>query len=105
MLQDQQSIRTPEEVYRAIGNVQGNWSMMNSERQTLNLNVLGGLDAFNDHSRIYSPPNTYIEQSGNISPYPGTVVDGNSDVVNANLNASLIHKYIARLATATTSVA
>ncbi|MFL5616423.1 MAG: SusC/RagA family TonB-linked outer membrane protein [Gemmatimonadaceae bacterium] len=103
VLQDQQAIRTPEEVYRAIGNVQGNWSIINSERQTLNFNVLGGLDAFNDHARIYSPPTTYIEQSGNISPYPGTIVDGNSDVVNANLNASLIHKYVARFATATTS--
>ena len=104
VLQDQESIRTPEEVYRLIGDVQGNWSIVSSSRQTLNFNALGGVDAFNDHARIYSPPSTYIEQSGNISPYPGTIVDGNSDVVNANLNASLIHKFIARLATATTSV-
>jgi TonB-linked SusC/RagA family outer membrane protein len=104
VLQDEEAIRTPEEVYRLIGNVQGNWSMFSNTRQTLNLNALAGVDAFNDHARVYSPPNTYIEQSGNISPYPGTIVDGNSDVVNANLNASLIHKFIAQLATATTSV-
>ena len=104
VLQDQESIRTPEEVYRLIGNVQANWSMLASDRQTLNFNALAGVDAFNDHGRVYSPPNTYIEQSHNISPYPGTMVDGNTDVVNANLNASIIHKLISRLGTATTSL-
>ncbi len=104
VLQDQQAIRTPEDVYRLVGNVQANWSMYSSLKQTLTLSALGGVDAFNDHARVYSPPNTYVEQSGNISPYPGTIVDGNSDVVNANLNGTLVHRYIARLATATTSV-
>jgi TonB-linked SusC/RagA family outer membrane protein len=103
VLQDQEAIRTPEEVYRLIGSVQAQWSMYNSQTQSLNLNALAGIDAYNDHARVYSPPNTYIEQSGNISPYPGTIVDGNSDIANANLNATLIHKFIARLATATTS--
>jgi TonB-linked SusC/RagA family outer membrane protein len=103
VLQDQEAIRTPEDVYRLIGDVTGNWSILSSPSQTLNLNSLAGVDAFNDHARVYSPPWTYIEQSGNISPYPGTIVDGNSDVVNANLNATLIHKLIARFGTATTS--
>ena len=104
VLQDQQAIRTPEDVFRIIGNVQGDWAMYTSQRQTLNFSALGGVDTYNDHARVYSPPYTYIEQSGNISPYPGTIVDGNSDVVNANLNASLVHRFIAKLATATTSV-
>jgi TonB-linked SusC/RagA family outer membrane protein len=103
VLQDQEAIRTPEEVYRLIGDVQGTWSIFSTPRQSLSLNSLAGVDAFNDHARVYSPPWTYTEQSGNISPYPGTIVDGNSDVVNANLNTTLIHKFIARLATATTS--
>ncbi|HEY5062528.1 MAG TPA: TonB-dependent receptor plug domain-containing protein, partial [Gemmatimonadaceae bacterium] len=104
VLQDQQSIQTPEDIYRMVGNLQADWAMYTSSRQTLNFNALGGVDAFNDHARVYSPPSTYIEQSGNISPYPGSIVDGNSDVLNANLNASLIHRFIAKLATATTSV-
>jgi TonB-dependent starch-binding outer membrane protein SusC len=104
VLQDQQAIQTPEDVFRMVGNVQADWGIYTSSQQTLNLNTLGGIDAYNDHARVYSPPNTYIEQSGNISPYPGSIVDGNSDVVNANLNASLIHRFIAQLATATTSV-
>ena len=104
VLQDQQAIQTPEDVYRMIGNLQADWAMYTSTRQTLNFSALGGVDAYNDHARIYSPPNTYIEQSGNIDPFPGSIVDGNTDVVNANLNASLIHRFIARIATATTSV-
>src|SRR5689334_11614940 len=70
VLQDQEAIRTPEDVYRLIGNVQGNWSILASPRQSLNLNALAGVDAYNDHARVYSPPFTYAEQSGNISPYP-----------------------------------
>jgi TonB-linked SusC/RagA family outer membrane protein len=102
-LQDQQEIRTPEEVYRLIGNVTANWTVFTNQRQTLTFSALGGIDAYNDHSRVYSPPDTYIEQSGSISPYPGSIVEGNADAVNANLNASLIDKYSFRLGTATTS--
>jgi TonB-linked SusC/RagA family outer membrane protein len=103
VLQDQESIQTPEDVYRMIGNVQADWGIYTSTRQTLNFSSLGGVDMFNDHARVYSPPTTYIEQSGNISPYPGSVVDGNSDVLNANLTASLVHKLIFQQATATSS--
>jgi TonB-dependent starch-binding outer membrane protein SusC len=102
-LQDEQEIRTPEEVFRLVGNVSGDWNIFTSQRQTLTLTALGGVDAYNDHAHIYSPPDTYVEQSGNISPYPGTVVEGNADVVNANINASLIHKLTMHFGTATTS--
>ena len=103
VLQNEENIRTPEDIYRMLGNVQADWAILSHEKQTLNFNVLGGLDAYADHGRIYSPPNTYIEQSGNISPFPGTVVDNNSNVVNANLNASLVHKLFMRYGAATTS--
>ncbi len=104
VVQDQEAIQTPENVYRLIGNTSGDWSILSREKQTLSLSVLGGIDAYADRARIYSPPNTYVEQSGNISPYPGTVVENNSNVVNANLNASLVHRAILSFATATTSV-
>jgi TonB-linked SusC/RagA family outer membrane protein len=103
-LQDQQAIRTPEDVFRFVGNVQADWAIISNDKQTLNFTILGGVDAYNDHGQVYSPPYTWIEQSGNISPYPGSIVDGNANVANANLNASLIHKLILRLGTATSSV-
>ncbi len=103
ILQDQENIRTPEDVYRMIGNASADWGIINRQNQTLNFNLLGGIDAFTDHGRIYSPPSTYIEQSGNISAFPGTVIDNNTNTSNANLNASLIHKAYLRFAAATTS--
>ena len=103
VLQNQQAIRTPEDVYRMLGNVSGDLALLTREKQTLNFSLLGGIDAYVDHNRIYSPPNTYFEQSGNNSPFPGTIVENNTNVVNANLNSSLVHKYIANFATATTS--
>ncbi|HXT16492.1 MAG TPA: SusC/RagA family TonB-linked outer membrane protein [Gemmatimonadaceae bacterium] len=103
VLQDEQSVRTPEDVFRLIGNLQADWSILTTQRQALNFTMLGGVDAYNDHSFIYSPPNTYVEQSGNISPFPGSVVDGNADVVNANLQGTLIHKITMRFGTASTS--
>ncbi len=103
-LQDMEEIRTPEEVYRILGTAQADLSILNGQSHTLNLSWLGGIDALTDHNHVYSPPTTYIEQSGNIDPYPGTVVDGNTDAINANLNATLVDRYTTHFGIATTSV-
>ncbi len=103
ILQDQQAIQTPENVYRLIGSSQANWSMLASTRQTLDMSLLGGVDSYSDQALVYSPPTTFLEQSGLIDPYPGTVAHGNTNVVNANLNLNLTHKLILSTFTATTS--
>jgi TonB-dependent starch-binding outer membrane protein SusC len=103
ILQDQQAIQTPENVYRLIGSAQANWSVLASTRQTLDMSLLGGVDSYSDQAMVYSPPTTFLEQSGLIDPYPGTVAHGNTNVVNANLNLNLTHKLIASPFTATTS--
>ena len=64
-----------------LGTAQGDLSILSGASHSLNASLHGGIDALNDHNHIYSPPDTYIEQSGNISPYPGSVVDGNTDAV------------------------
>ena len=103
-LQDMLAIRTPEEVYRILGTAQADLSILSQPHHSLNASWAGGIDAYNDHGHVYSPPTTYIEQSGNISPYPGSVVDGNTDAVNANLNATLVDRYTLGFGIATTSV-
>ncbi|HEY5087306.1 MAG TPA: TonB-dependent receptor plug domain-containing protein, partial [Gemmatimonadaceae bacterium] len=103
VLQDQQAIQTPENVYRLIGSAQAGWSVLASARQTLDLSLLGGVDSYSDQALVYSPPTTFLEQSGIISPYSGTVAHGNTNVVNANLNLNLTHKLILSPFTATTS--
>ncbi len=103
-LQDMQEIRTPEEVFRLLGTAQGDLSILSGANHSINATLQGGIDALNDHNHVYSPPDTYIEQSGNISPYPGSVVDGNTDAVNANLNATLVDRFTTGFGIATTSV-
>jgi TonB-linked SusC/RagA family outer membrane protein len=103
VLQDQEAIKTPENVYRFIGSAQGQWSVLASARQTLDFSMLGGVDQYSDQSNLYSPPFTYLEQSGVISANPGTATNSNVNVVNANLNLSLTHRLVLSPFTATTS--
>jgi TonB-linked SusC/RagA family outer membrane protein len=103
ILQEAAQVRTPENVYRLVGSLQGSWQMFSSQRQSLEMQTLGGIDSYTDDGRVYSPPTTYIEQSGTISPYPGTVVNSKATVQNANLNVSLTHHLALSLLGATTS--
>lgn len=103
ILQDQESVKTPENVYRFIGSAQAGWSAYASARQTLDFTLLGGIDSYSDQALVYSPPGTFLEQSGAISPYPGTVANGNTNVVNGSLSLNLTHKLTLSPFTATTS--
>jgi TonB-linked SusC/RagA family outer membrane protein len=103
ILQDAEEIQTPENVYRLIGSANANWNVFSTERQELRLQLLGGVDSYSDHAMVYSPPGTWIEQSQSISSYTGSVVNGNTNVFNANLNLSAAHKLTTSHFTATTS--
>ncbi|NUO62184.1 MAG: SusC/RagA family TonB-linked outer membrane protein [Gemmatimonadaceae bacterium] len=103
VLQEAAQVRTPENVYRGIGSLQGSLQLWSSQRQTLELQAVGGFDTFSDDGRVYSPPTTYIEQSGAISPFPGTIVNSKASVQNANVNLSGTHHLIFSPATFTTS--
>jgi hypothetical protein len=103
VLQEAAQVRTPENVYRAIGSLQGNLQAYTSQRQSLEIQALGGVDSYTDDGRVYSPPNTYVEQSGSVSPFPGTVVNSKATVLNANVNLSLTHRLTLSPFTATTS--
>lgn len=103
ILQNQEAIKTPENVYRMLGSAQADFAILATSRQKLNMTLLGAVDHFNDASTLYSPPYTYFEQSGINSPFPGNVVGGNADATNANLNLSLTHVLTTSPFTATTS--
>ncbi len=98
--QDAASITNPEEVFRYIGSINATLSAYSSQRQTLDFTFIGGVDALQDNSRLYAPPNIFIEA---LSGQPGLVVTNHTDITNANLNLSGQHKYITDLLTATTS--
>ena len=93
-------IKTPDNVYRLIGSLSGQLSLLALERQTLDLNMTGGIDAYNDQSKVISPSNTYFEQS---QPTPGTVLNSNGNVRFANVTGTLTHRFTTTPFSATTS--
>ena len=93
-------VKNPEDVYRYIGSVNTTLSVYTSARQTLDFTFIGGVDAYSYNSKLTSPPDVYFEPNDGL---PGTVVTNKTQNVNANLNLSGAHKFIADVATATTS--
>lgn len=98
--QNAEIIKTPENVYRLIGSATGALNILSAERQTLDLTLTGGVDAYNDEAKIISPATAFVEQ---VNANPGTLVLTNGNVVQANLNGALAHRLITNAFTATTS--
>jgi TonB-linked SusC/RagA family outer membrane protein len=99
-LQNAELIKTPENVFRLIGSLTGSLNLLAAEKQTLDLTMTGGVDAYNDEAKIISPATAYVEQ---VNANPGTLVLTNANVVHANLNATLAHRLIRNAFVATTS--
>ncbi len=99
-LQNAELLKTPENVFRLIGSATGTYNILSAEKQTLDLTMTGGVDAYNDEAKIISPATMYVEQ---VNANPGTLVLTEANVVHANLNATLAHRFITNAFTATTS--
>lgn len=93
-------VKTPENVFRLIGSATGSYNILAAERQTLDLTMTGGVDAYNDEAKVISPATAYVEQ---VNANPGTLVLTNANVVHANLNGTLAHRLITNAFSATTS--
>jgi TonB-linked SusC/RagA family outer membrane protein len=98
--QNADRIKTPENVYRLIGSLQGSYNFIRRESQTLDFTMTGGIDAFNDESKIISPADIYIEQ---INANPGTLVVNEGNIVNASVGGNLQHRLTNARFVATTS--
>jgi TonB-dependent starch-binding outer membrane protein SusC len=102
LLQDAALIRTPENVYRLLGSAAADWSIFSTQKQSLTLSLLGGIDSYADQSKVYSPPQLNFEPLDD--GLAGTIVNAQGNVVTANLNGTFIHKFYASPFTATTSI-
>jgi TonB-linked SusC/RagA family outer membrane protein len=100
--QNRDFIDTPEEVYRLLSAVNATYSAITTERQTLQLRIDGGIDRFNQQDNIVSPRFLFFEGNDGL---PGTVTSLSGNVLNANVNASVVHSWFpaSQLFTATTS--
>lgn len=93
-------VKTPQNVYRLLGSLTGQYSVYASERQTLDATVTGGIDAYSDQAKVIAPSSLYSEL---VNANPGTVFNSNANVQYANVTGTLAHKYSASAFTATTS--
>ena len=102
LLQDAALIRTPENVFRLLGSATGEWTAFSNQTQNLVVSLRGGLDSYSDQSKLYSPPELFFEPLDD--GLAGTIFNSQGNFVNANLNATLIHRYNISPFSATTSV-
>ncbi|HYS69741.1 MAG TPA: TonB-dependent receptor plug domain-containing protein, partial [Gemmatimonadaceae bacterium] len=98
--QNTELVKTPEDVFRLLGSGVASYSLISQDRQTLDFTVSGGIDTYNDHARVISPANAYIEST---NANPGTLVNNNADVFTGNIGANFTHRLIRNFFTATTS--
>ncbi|HEY8164083.1 MAG TPA: SusC/RagA family TonB-linked outer membrane protein [Gemmatimonadaceae bacterium] len=99
-LQVADQLKTPENVYRLIGSASAVLSLLARETQTLDLTLSGGIDAYNDAAKIYSPATLYIEQ---VNANPGTIYNSNGNSLDAGLRLALAHRLVRSAFSATTS--
>jgi TonB-linked SusC/RagA family outer membrane protein len=95
-------IKTPNNTYRFIGNLTGNLTLYTSDKQTLNASLTGGVDTYASKDRIVSPATGYTE-SASFGALAGTLFNSDGNIVNANLNGSLVHRFVMPVFTAQTS--
>jgi len=93
-------IKTPQENYRLIASANGTWTVLNTSSQNVDLNLTGGIDAYNEADKVISPATSYFEQT---QATPGTLFNGNANVRFANLTGSVAHRFTNSRFTATTS--
>jgi TonB-linked SusC/RagA family outer membrane protein len=93
-------VKSPADVYRSIVSLNTDWSAYVSARQTFDVTLVGGLDAFQFYSKIYSPPEVFYESADGLA---GTLVTNKTNTVNANLNLSGRHMLQGATGSATTS--
>jgi TonB-linked SusC/RagA family outer membrane protein len=77
-------LRSDEDVYRAIGNVNATYSLFVKGNNTLDLNGQFGIDRFQQDGNQYSPATLQYELNDGL---PGTAIEAN--VNSRNMNSSL----------------
>jgi TonB-linked SusC/RagA family outer membrane protein len=82
--------RNDEEVWRIITSGDLQIDLIQTDQQSLRLSLTGGVDFFNLKSVVYSPPDLQFEP---LDGKPGTSYLGQTDNLNLNTNANLVHTW------------
>ncbi|MGH7540454.1 MAG: SusC/RagA family TonB-linked outer membrane protein [Gemmatimonadota bacterium] len=81
-LQTAALLENDEEVWRYLVSGSVDLRVLESERSSVSLQAIGGVDFFNQENRIFSPPALHYES---FDGRPGTALLSNSDNVNFNV--------------------
>ncbi|MEO6527705.1 MAG: TonB-dependent receptor plug domain-containing protein [Gemmatimonadaceae bacterium] len=101
--QNAEIIKTPNNTYRFISSVRAALSLIANTSQTLDATLTGGVDTYSSKDRIVSPATGYTE-AASFGALAGTLFNSDGNILNANLNGSLVHRLVLPSITAQTSV-
>src|SRR5262249_25331544 len=94
-------LKNEEDVWRVISTLTTQVALLQSERQSLGLLFVGGIDYFTQRNDFLSPPELEFEPNDG---QPGTVVLTKSDNRNLNFALNAVHTLTSSSFNATTSV-
>lgn len=89
-VQTRDLFKNNEKVLRTISSARANWSIIKSQSQLLDLNVVGGVDFFQMRSFVFSPNELQFEADSDL---PGEAVNGQTESTFSNLGINLTHSY------------
>ena len=78
-----------EVTYRSIGSINFRYNLLNTGSQKLDFIAQGGADFYSQENRVFSPPELQFERN---SDQPGTSILAETESLNSNLYASLVHE-------------
>ncbi len=84
-LQTAELLENDETVWRLIGSMNMDLSLVNNEKDRFDIIAPVGVDFFNQSNRIFSPPALFWES---VDGLPGTALDGSSDGLSINVGAN-----------------
>lgn len=99
-LQTSNLLGNVEDVWRFISAANLQFDIANTATQQLRARVQGGVDYFQQKNTLFSPPELQYEPNDGLI---GTSLLSNSDNLNLNIDANLVHTYKGSDWTATTS--
>ncbi|HEX9893069.1 MAG TPA: TonB-dependent receptor plug domain-containing protein, partial [Gemmatimonadales bacterium] len=89
-LQTNALVSNQESVWRYIASGRLQYTPITTERSSLELSAIGGVDYFIQKNSIFSPPNLQFEDDDRLL---GTSLLSNSDNLNLNLTGNAVHNY------------
>jgi TonB-dependent starch-binding outer membrane protein SusC len=95
-------VKTPNNTYRFIGSVTSNLALYHTSRHKLDARLSGGIDSYSSKDRLISPSTGFTEVAA-FGSNAGTLFNSDAALLNANVNGSIVHRWVMPMFTAQTS--